>query len=213
MKTLVIGGTGFAGGFIAKELGHRGHEVTVLSRSETQDKVANISYIQGSAFDQALRTQLLENVDVVVAAVSPRGDMAGKLRDLYVDLTQEVAQREARLIVVGGFTALRPAAGQPRLFESSDIPAEYKAEVVEMINVLDDLQETQNLNWLYVSPAAMFGMYLPVEDHGTPLQNGDVAIFNENGESKISGADFAMGVVDEIESNAHSQEVIGFAQA
>ena len=40
----------------------------------------------------------------------------------------------------------------------------------------------------------------------------DVALFDENNESKISGADFAVGVVDEIENKQHHNENISLTQ-
>jgi putative NADH-flavin reductase len=210
MKILVIGGTGFAGSFIAKEAIKRGHEVVVLSRSEPQEKIEGVSYVQGNAQDQDLRKRLINNAEVVVATASPRGDMAGKLVQLYGDLANEAAEQQVRLVVIGGFTSLRPAAGQPRFYESGNIPKEYEAEITEMIGVIDRLQSDgpENLHWVFISPAAMFGSHLEITDHGKPRQSGDVALFDENGESKISGADFAIGVVDEIESNEHDKENI-----
>jgi hypothetical protein len=215
MKILIIGGTGFAGRFIAREAHRRGHSVVALSRSAPKEKVEGVTYIQGSALDQGLRERLVSEADVVVAAASPRGDMAGKIGHLYTDLANEAAEQHVRLVVIGGFTSLRPAAGQPRFFETGNVPEEYKAEITEMISVLDHLKAggPDDLHWIYVSPAALFGAHVQIADHGKPRKSGDVALFDENGESKISGADFAIGVVDEIETNEHDKENISFVQS
>ena len=79
MKILVVGGTGFAGSHIAKEAARRGHELVSLGRTEPQEKVEGVSYVIGSALDADLRGQLVGDADVVVAAISPRGDMLGTL--------------------------------------------------------------------------------------------------------------------------------------
>jgi len=215
MKILVVGGTGFAGSHIAKEAARRGHELVSLGRTEPQEKVEGVSYVIGSALDADLRGQLVGDADVVVAAISPRGDMLGKLGPIYADLAGEAAAHDARLVVIGGFTSLRPAPGAPRFYDGGEVPEEYRPEIEEMIGVLDRLQSDapENLRWVYVSPAANFGAQLDVADHGKPRQGGDVAIFNAAGESLISGSDFAIGVVDEIEAAAHDGENISFAQA
>ncbi|CAN5410538.1 NAD(P)H-binding protein [soil metagenome] len=209
---LIIGGTGYAGNHIAKEATRRGHEVVVLSRSAPQTSLEDVQYVQGSALDLTVRTRLLDGADIVVLTVSPRGDMAGKVRQLYHDIATEAAERNVRLVIVGGFSSLRPAPGKPRFFESGNVPEEYLAEAVEIAGVFDDLKRdfTDNLRWVFISPAAVFGAYAEVDDYGTPRVGSDVAIFDESGESKISGADFAVGVVNEIENSGHDKENISF---
>ncbi|WP_395475405.1 hypothetical protein [Saccharopolyspora spinosa] len=49
------------------------------------------------------------------------------------------------------------------------------------------------------------------ERTGTYRIGGDVALFDENGKSEISGADFALAVVDEIERHEHPREHISVA--
>lgn len=213
-RILIIGGTGFAGTFIAKEAQKRHHEVTVLSRSEPRLPIEGVKYVQGSAVDKELTAGLLAKSDVVVGATSPRGDMAGKVAPLYKELAQQAAEHGVRFIVIGGFSSLRPAVGAPRFFEDGNIPPEYKDEVLEIASVFEALKSDapQSLDWLFVSPAAVFGVYVDVPDTGSYRIGGDVALFDEKGESKISGADFAIGVVDEIERKQHHEENISIAQ-
>lgn len=213
-KILIIGGTGFAGGFIAKEAEKRHHEVTVLSRSQPQTSIEGIEYIQGSALDAELVADLIAKSDIVIGAVSPRGDMAGKIAPLYTELAHRVAEHGARFIVIGGFSSLRPAEGAPRFFEDGSIPPEYKDEALELASVFEALKNDapESLDWLFVSPAAAFGAYVEVPDTGSYRISGDVALFDEKGESKISGADFAIGVVDEIEKSQYHKENISLVQ-
>lgn len=213
-KILVIGGTGYAGAFIAKEASRRSHEVIVMSRSEPSDKIEGVEYVQGSASDAQLLSELLSKVDVVVATASPRGDMAGKLAPLYAQIAKQAAEHSVRFIVVGGFSTLRPSEGAPRFFEDGSIPAEYRDEALELVRVFESLKNDapQDLDWLFVSPAATFGAYAEVADTGKYKVSGDIALFDDGGESKISGADFAIGIVDEIENSQHHNENISFVQ-
>lgn len=211
-NVLVIGGTGFAGSHIAKEAADRGHTVTVLSRSSAEHRIDAVRYVQGSAEDHELLDTLLSENDVVVAATSPRGNMAGKVAPLYESIAARAASHNVRFVIVGGFSSLRPSADEKRFFESGSVPAEYLDEAVELAGVFDNLKAhgPENLNWVFISPASTFGAYATVQDYGTYRESNDVALFDDNGDSGISGADFALGVVDEIEKNAHNRENISF---
>ncbi len=65
-------------------------------------------------------------------------------------------------------------------------------------------------DWLFVSPAAGFGAYAPGEKLGRYRVSEDVALFAEDGESAISGADFAAAVLDEIETPTRHRSQIHF---
>ena len=78
MATIVVfGGTGYTGGSVAREAAARDHHVISVSRSEPQEPVDGVRYEVGSVSEVAAR--VVPGADVVVAALSPRGDMAGRL--------------------------------------------------------------------------------------------------------------------------------------
>ena len=54
------------------------------------------------------------------------------------------------------------------------------------------------LEWFYVSPAATYGSWVPGEATGKYRTSDDVLIRDEDGNSEISGSDFALAFVDEI---------------
>lgn len=204
----VIGGTGYAGSTIVREAVSRGHHVTSLSRSLPAERVEGARYEQGSASDAA---RAVEGSDVVVGALSPRAGSEGTLVAAYSDLARLAAASGARLIVVGGFSALRPSPGAPRFIEG-DVPEEFRPEAAEMAEVLTALQAgPAGLDWLFVSPAAEYGAYAPGQALGTYRVGDDVALLDDGGTSAISGADFALAVVDEIERPRHHRAHIGVA--
>ena len=66
------------------------------------------------------------------------------------------------------------------------------------------VEETaSDLDWLFVSPAGSYGAWAAGERAGAYPVGDEVALFDQEGESAISGADFALAVVDEIDTPAH----------
>lgn len=210
MKIVVLGGTGFAGKAVVREAVRRGHEVISVSRSEPDVRVDGIQYVLGSVQDELLRHSLFDTADTVVAALAPRSSMAGKVRPLYETIARELAERQARFIVVGGFGSLRPKKGAPRFSEMAEFPEEYRAEATELASVLTWLESDgpDTLLWTYVSPAAEFGAHASIADSGSYRKSDDGALLDENGSSHISDGDFALGVLDEIESPSQRQGIV-----
>ncbi|MGH1548021.1 NAD(P)-dependent oxidoreductase [Leifsonia poae] len=207
----IIGGTGFTGSHIAQEAVSRGHRVTSLSRSEPAEPVDGVNYLTGSADEPE---QAVDGADVIVATVSPRGDSAGTLGRRYTRLAELADASGARLVVIGGFSSLRPAPGAPRFAEGDDLPPEFADEARELNAVLEDLiaNAPEGLDWVFVSPAATYGSYAPqTEPRGSYRVGDDVALFDADGASFIGGEDFAKAVVDEIETPSRRRAQVHFA--
>lgn len=205
----VVGGTGYAGAAIVTEAARRGHTVTAISRTAPGTQAEGVDYVTG---DLTQSVPDIAGAEVVVAALSPRGDNAGRLRDAYRSLAQAAATNGARFVGIGGFSSLRPAEGAPRFVEGDDLPPEFAAEAREMNDILADLATgSVDVDWLFVSPAAEFGSHVPGEALGRYRVSGEVALFDQDGKSAISGADFARAVLDEIETPTHHRAQIHFA--
>lgn len=205
----VVGGTGYAGAAIVAEAARRGHTVTAISRTAPGTQAEGVDYVTG---DLTQSVPDIAGAEVVVAALSPRGDNAGKLRDAYRSLAQAAATNGARFVGIGGFSSLRPAEGAPRFVEGDDLPPEFAAEAREMNDILADLATgSVDVDWLFVSPAAEFGSHAPGEALGRYRVSGEVALFDQDGKSAISGADFARAVLDEIETPTRHRAQIHFA--
>ncbi len=207
---LVFGGTGYTGDHIIREAAARGHEVISVSRSEPKEPLEGVRYETGSAEEVARR--VVPGADAVVAAMSPRGDMAGRLVRVYGELARAAAEAGARYVQIGGFSSLRPAPGEPR-FAEGEIDEQFRAEALEgeATRVMLAQNAPPELDWVFVSPAASYGAWAAGERTGTYRVGGDVALFDAEGGSNISGADFASAVVDEIDNPSHHREHIGVA--
>ncbi|MFI5909823.1 NAD(P)-dependent oxidoreductase [Dactylosporangium sp. NPDC051541] len=204
-RITVIGGTGYAGSAIVAEAAARGHEVTAFSRSRPAEPVPGVTYVQGDAADAQAVSAAVAGADAVVGALAPRGLLAGPFRAVYLEIARLAAAAQAPLYIVGGFSSLRPAPGAPRFVEDlSHAPAEFHDEIrAAAALVTEDLPATADtVDWVFVSPAAKFGSYVPGERLGRYRLGSDVAVQPDDG-GAISGADYAQGLVDLIERADH----------
>lgn len=207
-RIIILGGTGYAGGHLAAEAARRGHEVLAASRSAAEEPVGGVEYRRGDVREEDFLSNLLEGADVVVSALSPRGDMADKeaFRALQSTLARLAAEKHVRLGVIGGAGSLLVAEGGPKLVDTPEFPAEFAEEPRVLDAVLQDLRETDgSVDWFFLSPAGGFGSFAPGEAKGAYRVGGDVLLTDEDGESFISGADLALALVDEIEKPVHQQ--------
>ncbi|VXB95150.1 conserved hypothetical protein [Microbacterium sp. 8M] len=204
-RIIVIGGTGYAGGHIAAEAASRGHEVVSVSRKEPSERIEGVEYVQGDVLDPASLADTLAGADVVVSAISPRGDMTDKGLDAVRALVQALTGTSTRLGVVGGAMGSLSAPGGPRLWDLG-VPEEYRHEAKFGIDSLEILQNSEGLDWFYVHPPKEFGAWVPGERTGSYRDGGEVFVEDADGKSYISGADYAVAFVDEIENPRHRGE-------
>lgn len=205
-RITVLGGTGYAGSAVVAEANRRGHEVTAVSRTAAAEPVAGVDYVTGSALDASVLDEVTEGRDAIIVALSPRGDMAGKLEGILEDLIARLAGTPTRLGFIGGVSSLQVEEGGPRLWDVTheQLPAEVKPEIETGLNALALLEASpESLDWFYVSPPRDFGSWLGTASKGTYVLGGDVVLEDEEGNSTISAADLALAIVDEVETAGH----------
>ena len=205
-RIVILGGTGYAGGHLAAQAADRGHQVLAVSRSAQSTPAASVEHRAGDVRDEAFLAEILDGADVVVSALSPRGDMADleSFRSLQKTLARLAQEKSVRLGVIGGAGSLLVAEGGPKLVDTPDFPKEFAEEPKVLDAVLQDLRASdEGLDWFFLSPAAGFGSFAPGEAMGTYRVGGDVLLSDESGTSFISGEDLALALVDEIETPVH----------
>jgi putative NADH-flavin reductase len=202
MNVVVYGGTGHSGSEIVKELVRRGHTVTAVSRKV--DSAKGQSGVTAKADDLSnvdAIAAIIKGADVVVSAYAPPMDQT----DALVDVTRreiEAVKKAGgpRLLVVGGAGLLEVAPGVT-LIKSGHLPAEYLPIATSHEKALEVLRAS-DINWTYLSPAAFF---VPGERTGKFRLGTKELVADAKGESKISFADYAIALVDEIERPAHER--------
>ena len=191
----LIGASGRGGSRILKELSDRGHQVTAIARNP--DRIAalpGIRAVKGDVFDEAGLVHLLRGHDAVISAVHFTASDA-------VSLIEAVrASGVRRYVVMGGVGSLL-VGGKP-LIESPDFPEVYKAEASKGAEFLELLKRTDDLDWSFVSPSAEI---FEGERTGIFRIGKDELLVGAEG-SRISFEDFAVALVDEIETPNHGRQ-------
>lgn len=196
-KIAIIGATGRAGSQLLEEALRRGHQVTAIardpSRLQGREGVTLLALDVTRADGLA---QALAGHDVVLSAahfasVAPQ-QIIGPVKQAGVK----------RLLVVGGAGSLLLASGQ-RVIDSPDFPAAYKSEASAGAVFLDTLRQEHELDWTFLSPSAEF---VEGERTGAYKVGKDHLLIGADGRSWITFADYAIALLDEVETPAHSKQ-------
>lgn len=208
-KVIVFGATGYAGNHITTELLSRGRDVQGVARRNPDAAPEGVSFITGSLHNaDAVRT-IVTGADVVVLSLPASATEEGgpRLVDSLPAVIDAVIDAGARLAVVGGAGSLNVSEGGPLVMDLDSFPAEALSEARNHGDVLQVLRAAPvELDWFYLSPAGGFGAWAPGERTGEFRLGGDILLSDETGQSNISGADYAIAFVDEIEQPAHSRQ-------
>ena len=196
MKIIVFGPNGMIGSRIVAELEQRGHDVTGVSRASGID-----------ATDPAAVAEAVTGADAVISAVSRR-DGGSTLVDVANGLTEGLRRAGVRrLLVVGGASSLEVAPGV-RLFDTPEFLDEWRPEAQQGIDALVFYRTVDDLDWTFVSPAALIR---PGERTAGYRLGGEQLLVDGNGQSEISAEDFAVAIADLVEQNTHARERVGVA--
>lgn len=202
MKIAIVGASGKAGKWIAKEALDRGHEVTAIVRDAAKITDTNVAVLEKDVF--ALKAD--EGFDVVVNAFgAPLGQEHLHVEAGNVLIEAMKGAPNTRLLVVGGAGSLFvDEAKTTRVLETLDFPEMFLATAQNQGENLRILQGTDSIQWTFLSPSAFFdaegtrsGSYVAGKDH---------LLVNASGQSYISYADYAIAVLDEIENPQHRNE-------
>jgi putative NADH-flavin reductase len=198
MNIALYGATGKSGSAILAELLSRGHKVTAITRHP--EKLApqpNLTMKQGTVDSAAEITAAIQGHDAVVSAYAPPLTQEG-VRELipvtqhFIDAVQQTGVK--RFVYVGGAGSLFVAPGVT-VIASGHLPPEWLPIAVAHADTLELIKKS-DINWTSFSPAAFFE---PGPRTGKFRLDRDNLITDAQGNSKISLADYAIALVDELE--------------
>jgi len=205
MKIAVYGASGQVGSRVVAEAVQRGHDVTALNRQETPAPPGATSVVGNAADVDGVRDVAAAH-DVVVSAVGPSrvpGDDPEAFVGIVRGLTTAVGS--TRLVVVGGSGSLLAPSGV-QLIDTPDFPEEFKAEGRAQVHALGVLREAgPELDWTYVSPA-------PIVEDGDRT-GAYVAGLDEPAGLRLTFADWAVALLDEIDKPVHQRQRFTVATA
>ncbi len=210
MKIAVVAATGKAGRLIVKEAKDRGFEVTAFVRRDAEIDGAD-EVIVKDLFD--LTKEDLAGFDAVVDAFGAWTEDVLPLHSTTLShLCDILSGTDTRLLVVGGAGSLYVDPEHTVcVSDGPDFPDIFKPLATAMAKALGELRERNDVKWTYISPAGDF--QAEGERSGKYILGGEELTLNDRGESIISYADYAIAMVDEIESGSHIGERISVVRA
>lgn len=192
MKIAVYGATGMVGSQIVNESLTRGHEVTAISRKGAE--VAGAVSLAADQADGQAFARIAKEHDAVVLATGPSRTGDDHAEWLAAMETAFSNAEGTRLMIVGGAGTL--TIDGVRLLDSPEFPEAYKAEATTAAAALAAVKEApESLDWTVLAPA-------PVIQPGERTGSYTVAKDSPAGTS-ISTQDYAVAMLDEIETPAH----------
>lgn len=204
MRLAVVAANGKAGRLITKEAVDRGMDVTAIVRGENRTAAPKV--VIKDLFD--ITKEDLAGFDAAVDAYgSWAPDTAGTICDAGMHLVNVLQGTDTRLIIIGGAGSLYVDPEHTKtVVDVTPFPEAAMPVVNAHGKFLEELRKVDDVKWTYVSPA---GDFQPDgERTGKYILGGEELVLNSKGESVISYADYAIALVDEIESGDHIKERI-----
>ena len=203
-KVAVVCAAGKEGRLLVDEAVSRGYDVTGFVRGS--DKVANpkAKTVVKDLFD--LTREDLIGFDAVIDAFGAWTPETLPLHKTSLKhLCDVLSGTKVRLLVVGGAGSLYVNPEHTvQVKDLESFPAMFKPLADMQGAALDDLRKRNDVQWTYLSPAGDF--VADGERTGEYLLGGEEYFVNDKGESRISYADYAIAMIDEIENANNIQK-------
>ena len=209
MKIAVVAANGRVARKVITEALGRGFDVTAFVRGENNTDAKK--FIVKDIFD--LTTEDLKGFDVVVDAFGAwKPELLPQHSTTLAHLCDILAGTQTRLVIVGGAGSLYVNPDHTvQVIDTPDFPEEFKPLAGAQVKQFAELRQRKDVRWTYVSPAGDF--QADGERTGKYILGGEELTLNSKGESIISYADYAIGMVDEIEKGNHIQQRISLVRA
>ncbi|WP_446664784.1 NAD(P)-dependent oxidoreductase [Flexivirga sp. B27] len=200
MKIAVFGATGMAGSAIVAEGLARGHHLTGVARTPqgavTADRLTSCALDVG---DTAAVDSVLATVDTAVLTIRLRPGAESELAALTGGFLDVAGRRGTRVLVVGGAAPLRSPDDTNRLLidDRVYVPEVWRPVAAASLEQFHLCRNHTHRDWVYLSPPAVLE---PGTRSGRYRRGTDTLLTDADGASRISAADLAIAVLDELES-------------
>jgi uncharacterized protein len=208
-RIALIGASGFIGSAILNEALNRGCQVTAIVRHPEKINLVNknLEVKKGDVSSADTVTELCKGADTVISAYNAGWTNPNIYDDtlkIYPAILEGVKKSGVkRLLIVGGAGTLFVSPGL-RLMNSGSLPEAYMPGVKSLAKFfLETLTREKEIDWVFFSPA---GMISPGKRTGKFRLGKNDLIKDTKGESNISVEDYAMAMIDEVESPSHHKE-------
>lgn len=203
-KVAILAAGGKAGQLIVKEALERHLEVSAFVRPTSKASFEpSVKVIKKDIFD--LQVKDLQGFDIIISAFGEWVKLELHLKAIQ-HLSKILQNNSAKFLIVGGAGSLyMDSSHKLTLSQTPDFPKEYKPLADAQGEVLNFLRTQNAINWVFVSPPAVF---VPDEPKGAYKIIGEEFQVNDKGESKASYASYASAMIDiALDSQYKSQRV------
>lgn len=206
MKIVIFGATGEVGSRVMAEALSRGHAVSAMVRKEAQvaqlpdgaaGRIVNLD-------DTANVASLMAGHDVAISALRPADGNEGALAALTERVLRAAELSSVRALIVGGAATLKlseesteTVLSAPGFLPDAVVPIARACHVQ-----FDLISRERHVDWSYLCPPAML---TSGQRTGRYRLGTDALVLNEEGQSHISIADFAVAMLDEAEIPQHER--------
>lgn len=203
-KVAIVCAAGKEGRLLVAEALSRGYEVTGFVRKAEDEIPAGAKKVVKDLFD--LTREDLAGFDVLIDAFGAWTPETLPLhKTSLMHLCDVLSGTDIRLLVVGGAGSLYVNPEHTLQVKDLDsFPDAFKPLANMQGAALDDLRKRDDVLWTFLSPAGDF--VADGERTGEYLSGGEEYFVNDKGESRISYADYAIAMIDEIENANNIQK-------
>ncbi len=208
-KICLIGANGYVGSAIVKEALGRGHKVCGIVRNVERVVLRhpNLTLISQDVMDTERLAVKMSGYDVVISAYNPGWSDPELYEETLVgyDSILYAAHKSGipRILIVGGAGSLYVSPGVQLMDTGKISPAILPGAEALSFLYMHHLLPNEEIDWVFFCPAASLE---PGPRTGKYRLGNDYLVTNEKGESKISLEDYAMAMIDEVETPNHHRE-------
>ena len=203
-KIAIVCAAGKEGRLLVQEALSRGYEVTGFVRKESDAVAPAAKKVVKDLFD--LTREDLAGFDAVIDAFGAwTPDTLPLHKTSLKHLCDILSGTKVRLLVVGGAGSLYVNAEHTvQVKDLESFPDVFKPLADNMGEALAQLRTRNDVLWTFLSPAGDF--VADGERTGEYLVGGEEYFVNDKGVSRISYADYAIAMIDEVENANNIQK-------
>ena len=203
-KLAIVCAAGRMGKLLTEEALARGFDVTGFVRSEKSEVAGGAKKVVKDLFD--LTPADLAGFDAVIDAFGAwTPETIPQHKTSLKHLCDILSGTGIRLLVVGGAGSLYVNPEHTlQVKDLESFPDMFKPLANAQGEALADLRKRDDVKWTFLSPAADF--VADGERTGEYLVGGEEYFENAKGVSRISYADYAIAMIDELEKGEHINE-------
>jgi uncharacterized protein len=198
MNIVIFGAGGTGGRAAVAEALTRGHSVTAVVRDPAKHAdLDGVRLVAGDVTDSASVAAVAAGHDVAISSIYDPAQPA----DFYARAATALVKAPVDRVVAVGLSVLLETAPGVRLLDGPEFPAEHKP-FCESHAAGAEVLRAADLDWLIISPVGDFD-----RDKGRTGEYGLATVPDMT--DRISYADLAVAILDEIDNPKHHRTHIG----